>query len=537
MNKAKLLFKDLRIWLLIIALVFAVVAINPHPFVEGVAIRAVVKDSPAYQVNMSGPSPQAMPVSRERIIEMNSRPIENKDDYYNVLSSLRENQSIYIKTDRAEYFIPQVEYRNDTPYLGLSVYDAPTTNLRQGLDLEGGTRAILRPETNNTQDLQSFNDDIDIVIQNLRKRLNTYGLSDITVRSAVDLDGNTFIIVEVAGANDEEVRQLLSQQGKFEAKIGNETVFRGGTDIVSVCRTSQCSYAVDPNRGGCSKVASDQYMCTFSFAITLSPEAAQRFADITKELSVVTGQGGENYLNESIKLYLDDVLVDTLNIAADLKGVAQTRISISGPGYGKTRNEAVESSAANMRNLQTILMTGSLPLKLEIVKMDSLSPLLGQEFLINSLKIGLIAILVVVSILLFRYRTPQMVFPIIITMVSELLITLGFAALVGWNLDLAAIGGLIIAIGSGVDDQIVISDELLKGLKTDRFVNWKRRLASAFFIVMGAYFTTAVAMVPLMWAGVGLLKGFAFTTLVGISVGVFITRPAFAKMIEILARD
>jgi preprotein translocase subunit SecD len=54
---------------------------------------------------------------------------------------------------------------------------------------------------------------------------------------------------------------------------------------------------------------------------------------------------------------------------------------------------------------------------------------------------------------------------------------------------------------------------------------------------MAAYFTTFVAMLPLMKAGAGLLKGFAITTIIGISVGVFITRPAFAAVVEILLKE
>jgi len=30
------------------------------------------------------------------------------------------------------------------------------------------------------------------------------------------------------------------------------------------------------------------------------------------------------------------------------------------------------------------------------------------------------------------------------------------------------------------------------------------------------------------------LKGFALTTIVGVTIGVFITRPAYAKMLEVL---
>ena len=56
-------------------------------------------------------------------------------------------------------------------------------------------------------------------------------------------------------------------------------------------------------------------------------------------------------------------------------------------------------------------------------------------------------------------------------------------------------------------------------------------------IITAAYFTTVVAMVPLWYAGAGLLKGFALTTLIGASIGVFIARPAYAKVIEILLKN
>jgi len=54
---------------------------------------------------------------------------------------------------------------------------------------------------------------------------------------------------------------------------------------------------------------------------------------------------------------------------------------------------------------------------------------------------------------------------------------------------------------------------------------------------MAAYFTTIVAMAPLMLMGASLLKGFALTTITGVTIGVFITRPAFAEMLRILVKD
>jgi len=37
---------------------------------------------------------------------------------------------------------------------------------------------------------------------------------------------------------------------------------------------------------------------------------------------------------------------------------------------------------------------------------------------------------------------------------------------------------------------------------------------------------------PLYWAGAGLFKGFAITTIIGITAGVLLTRPAFSDMIK-----
>ena len=121
-------------------------------------------------------------------------------------------------------------------------------------------------------------------------------------------------------------------------------------------------------------------------------------------------------------------------------------------------------------------------------------------------------------------------------MLSEVVILLGFAAFIGWNLDLAAVAVIIVAVGTGVDDQVVITDESTTQ-RTARMLSWKDKLKRAFFIIFAAYFTTVVAMVPLLFAGAGLLKGFALVTIFGVSAGVLVTRPAFAAMIEILMKD
>lgn len=564
----KRLFTNVRIILLLVILLFAFVAINPHPWNEGAAIRSVARDSAASLAGIPSPSAKISPVARERVIAINNEPIRDSTDYYRAIAqvtaygdgksfTLQTNQNLYSVTTLPEYEtiilnetelvniteeafdetlnqtvnVTRQELRNKTVQnvigvadIGLAVYDAPTTNIRQGLDLSGGTRVILEPAEPVSVE------DMDIIISNIKERLNVFGLSDIIVRSARDLSGTDFIIVEIAGANQEEVRNLLANQGKFEAKIGNDTVFLGGDkDIRYVCRSADCA-GIDPRTCG---PTGDGYTCRFRFSISLSQTAADRQAAVTRQLETIFDETG-SYLSQPLDLYLDDSFVDSLRISNDLKGRAVTEIEISGSGVGMNHNEAVQDALDNMKQLQTVMITGSLPVQLRIVKSDAVSPVLGQEFVKNAILIGLLAILSVVVIVFLRYREPRISIPMIITMLSEATIILGFASLVGWNLDLAAIAAIIIAIGTGVDDQILIADETLQGIKGETSRSWKERIARAFFIIIAAYVTTIAAMVPLWFAGAGMLRGFAITTIVGVTIGVLVTRPAFAAMVEIL---
>jgi preprotein translocase subunit SecD len=169
------------------------------------------------------------------------------------------------------------------------------------------------------------------------------------------------------------------------------------------------------------------------------------------------------------------------------------------------------------------------------VKIDAISPLLGEEFLRNAMIVGLFSLISVGVFIFIRYRKLQIAVPMVIISVSEVILLLGIAALIGWNIDLAAVAGIIIAVGTGVDHQIIITDETLRGRGI--VYNWKERIKNAFYIIMASYFTVVVALIPLIFAGAGLLKGFAITTILGASIGVFISRPAFARVIEILLKE
>lgn len=458
-----------------------------------------------------------------------------------------------------------VKYENVNGTLGIEAEPVPPSNLKFGLDLKGGVRAVLEPNTTD-------NGTIDQIISTLQTRINVYGLREAVFRPIYD-NGKGFVEISIAGGSKEELKNLLENQGKFEAKITiNPKVFgNAGTirlqkshdftvsnnsiiidgkqlkegesieiekipfelDTVSYDKVNLTATAFtgddvktvffDPQRSRIERVDSGY---RWTFVIQLGQEAAQNFAFVTNNLNVVPGSG---YLDSPIVLYLDNKLVDSLSISSDLKGKSETEIAIS--GSSSTKEIAVKDRA----RLQSILRSGALPTAVSVVSIDTLSPTLGTGFLKNAMLAGLAAILGVVVVVSIRYRKPKIIFPMIVISLSEILIILGVAAVIGWTIDLPAIAGIIASVGTGVDSQIMIIDQALRG--EEHAATLKEKLGRAFFVIFGAGGTVIAAMLPLMVVGFGLLRGFAITTIIGVLVGILIARPAYGVIVRRLVKE
>lgn len=502
-----------RIWIVIIALFLSLLSIflSPHGFTlfeDGVLVTNVEHNTTAYEQGFK---------QGDIITAIDGILISNLTDFTKYLQEKYPSENEIKTTFTTKSSGDIIYFSNLAP--NITVSKIPKTSLKTGLDLGGGARALVK-----AQDKELSAEEINDLVTITTNRLNIYGLSDIKVNPVSDLSGNKFMLIEIAGATPKDLRNMVENQGKFEAKIGNETVFVGGEkDISSVCRNdATCAYIQS-----CNQASSGAYYCNFIFSIYLSQEAAERHAEITKKIGI--NSTNPEYLAEPLDLYLDDVLVDSLLINKDLGGQVTTQVAISGSGSGATQDDAIVAANEQMHELQTILITGSLPYKLEIVKLDTISPMLGQDFVKYILYAGMAALVFASLVVFIRYKKIKQSMAVILTSLSEVFIILGVASLINWNLDLASIAGILATIGTGFDDQVVILDESINKGTTSSL---KERIKKAFAIIMGAYATVAVSLLPLMWAGAGLLKGFAITTIIGISVGVFITRPAFGDVIK-----
>ena len=213
--KTKKIFTNVKVIIVLVAVLLALVAIHPVPNAKGVAIRNVLLNSSASIAGIESPKPTSSPTSKERMLSMNNEIIEDITDYYEFTNKLEPNRTVQIKTNKKIYRLTtkpllnityldekepkiieeiiqvnktingtltlvnetinktilvnkKIETVIGTEELGLSVYNAPKTNIRKGLDLQGGTRVLLEPEEELDQD------GMDILIENMMIQCKIY---------------------------------------------------------------------------------------------------------------------------------------------------------------------------------------------------------------------------------------------------------------------------------------------------------------------------------------------------------------------------
>jgi len=189
-----------------------------------------------------------------------------------------------------------------------------------------------------------------------------------------------------------------------------------------------------------------------------------------------------------------------------------------------------EEAMAEAKNLR-IILSQRLPVEISYEGETAIDPRLGAGFMQQIFLAGLVALVAIGVLVYLRYRHVKISVTIMGTMICELIITLGVASILPYNLDLPELGGIIIIIGTGIDQQIIITDELLRGeLPKAKHASLKGRIGRAFRIIWGSAFTTLAAMVSLALLGFGVMRGFALITILGLLVAVLVTRPAYARV-------
>jgi preprotein translocase subunit SecD len=371
-------------------------------------------------------------------------------------------------------------------------------------------------------------------VQVIRNKIDEAGLADRTVQSVFSAgDRRHYVLVEVPNRNTSSVRDLINTRGSVRIDAyhqndadnwTNRTVLRQDDfrNIGIAERTDQLGshVPVSIKDGKAREFQSDmEDTGVAQLGDTVcgwpgDPEFETRAAG-TRGPCLLTVVDGDVVYSAGMDSDLGSSMVEG-TWARDPQFVLQTN----------------NLSAA--RELSINLRAGQLPTKLDIEAGTTsfIAPALAENFKFLSLITGIVAVLAVAGVVFLRYGDPRVAAPMVVTALSEVFILLGFASAIGLALDLSHVAGFIAVIGTGVDDLIIIADEVLTEGKVGAGRVFQSRFRKAFWVIGAAAATTVIAMSPLAVLQLGDLRGFAIVTIVGVFIGVLVTRPAYGDILR-----
>lgn len=182
------------------------------------------------------------------------------------------------------------------------------------------------------------------------------------------------------------------------------------------------------------------------------------------------------------------------------------------------------------KQIASILRGGALPVHVIVGTPTTIPPQLGKNSELVSGVAALLAVLAVTAVIAVRYRRSFLIGPIMLTTLGELFIIASIIGLIG-TIDLAAVAGMIAVVGTGVDAQIIISDELL--VQHTEASTIKSKLNKAFYVVWADAALLIFAMMPLLFStSLVSVIGFSESTIIGALLGALVTRPAYGAILS-----
>ena len=233
-------------------------------------------------------------------------------------------------------------------------------------------------------------------------------------------------------------------------------------------------------------------------SMTMTKEGERKWATMT-----------EKNVGKPIAIVLDEFVRSAPNVNEKISG---GNSQISG-GFDKNINEA--------QDLADILKSGPLDAPAKIVQEQVVGATLGEDAVKGGQMSFLISFLIIFALMLIYYNTSGWVANA--SLILNLLFTIGILASLGATLTAAGIAALVLTIGMAVDTNVIIferiKEELTLGKSYQAAVNtgYRRSLAP----VLDSHVTTFLTAAILFYFGLGPVRGFATTQMIGIVLNLF----------------
>ncbi len=481
-----------------------------------------------------------------------------------------------------------------------------------GLDLQGGAHLVYLADMSGIDEADR-DDALDSARDIIERRVNLFGVSEPVVQANKTAEGEYRIIAELAGIKDvQEAIKMIGETPILEFKeednaeitrIENLIAEKYGTfegeeeTNISPSSVEEITpYEIDLSENNGEIVIDDLDLSS----LESSPETNEELPVITDEdlasLGIDASSGWKSsgltgkYLKRSVVQFnpsdgSPEVSLEFNQEGADLFAEITARnigrpvaIFLDGlPISIPTVNEKITGGKAvingnfsidEAKELVSRLNSGALPVPISLIAEKTVEASLGAESINNSLKAGLIGLILVSIFLIFVYRLPGLLsvaslgvyallvlaifkaLPLWLTLFVVVLliglifyvfddlkifnaslalmfgvfgVLLFFYALQPVTLTVAGIAGFILSLGMAVDANILIFSRVKEELRLGKSVSqavdegFKRAWPS----IRDGNFSTILTCFILMFFGTSTIQGFGTTLFIGVVVSLF----------------
>jgi preprotein translocase subunit SecD len=221
------------------------------------------------------------------------------------------------------------------------------------------------------------------------------------------------------------------------------------------------------------------------------------------------------------------------SVAIVLDGIVQSAPAFQEPQFDGDVQISGDFSETEARDLATVLQYGALPVQLEELTTQNVSPSLGKDQLRAGIAAGILGLALVALYMLAFYRLLGLVVIIGLVLTGMAVYTLvaWLASWIGLTLTLAGVVGLVVSVGVTVDSYVVYFEKLKDEVRGGRTVRSSvdRAFQKSFRTILAADLVSLIGAAVLYGLAIGSVRGFAFflgvSVLLDLAVSYFFMHP------------
>ncbi len=403
-----------------------------------------------------------------------------------------------------------------------TVYLKGVNNIRFGIDIKGGVDVTFTPP----EGIDAEDDQLDAAKQVIVQRMMNLGITDY--ESYIDYNNDRIIVrfpwkEGEANFDPEAAVKELGETAELTFREGHEVDELGM--YTGVTKDNVILVGADVQKAEAVYTQDESGARDWLVSLELTDEGAEKFATATEKLYAEHGV---------ISIWMDENCFSYPNVEAI---ITDGRATISG-----------SFDADSAKELADKINSGALPFKLVTASFSTISPSLGTGALEAMVIAGLIAFVFIAIFMIAVYRLPGAVS--VIALIGQVAGTLAFISgyfgfMNGSILTIPGIAGIILAVGMGVDANVITSERIKEELLNGKTLNgsiesgFKRAFSAILdgnvtmilvaIILMGAFgtpdsiFSKLLHFVFFMFgpSTAGTIYSFGFTLLTGVALNLF----------------